>query len=241
MSPMKHPLSGYNNVCVYFDTLPAKYVAVWFFELTMVFYVCYVLLSHLAMYLEYKRGTGTYNHRDVVLMRTTMIFDILAFTYAVEIFAVVPRENFVMHTLPFSALITGVIVCGVRNVIHDLKTVNYDQSSIKCLAPYLRLMEQIYGVLFVLVSIWKLTVQYRGVVKLSPPAPEWGQLNDALWMLFAVFIPWAKSFLTVVAPDVLPDCAQMLHIKIANVPYKEVNLKHASCPCCMSKLAEKYP
>lgn len=97
---MKHQLSGYNNACVYFDTLPAKYVAVWLFELTMVFYVCYVISSHIAMFLEYKRNKS-YTYSELVLMRVTMVFDILAFTYSVEIFAVTPKENFVMHTIPF--------------------------------------------------------------------------------------------------------------------------------------------
>ena len=67
----------------------------------MIFYVFYVLSSHVSIYLEYKRNTGAYTYRDLQLMRTTMIFDILAFTYSVEIFAVTPKENFVMHTLPF--------------------------------------------------------------------------------------------------------------------------------------------
>ena len=129
----------------------------------------------------------------------------------------------------------GIIVCAVRNVIHDLKCVQYEKSSLKCLAPYLRTIEKVYGVLVVIVSIWKLTVQYRGVVKASPPAPKWGQLNDALWLLLAVLIPWAKACCTVLAPDIFPDCAQMLHIKIANVPYKEVSLQQSSCPCCAMK------
>lgn len=223
---------GYNNVCVFFDTLPAKYVAVWLFELTMVFYVCYVISSHLAMHLEQKRNTGTYSYRDLILMRVTMGFDILAFTYAVEIFAVEPKENFVMHTLPFSALILGIIVCSVRNVLHDLKCMQYEKSSVRCIAAIGRPMEKVYGVLVVLASIWKLTVQYRGIVKSSPPAPEWGQLSDSVWLLLAVLIPWAKATITIIAPDVLPDCAQMLHIKIANVPYKEINLRHSTCPCC---------
>lgn len=224
---------GYNNVCVFFDTLPGKYISLWFFELTMIFFACYVIASHFNLVLAYKRKH--YTDAQLNVFRVTLMFDLLVFTYAVEIFAVTPKENFVMHTLPFSALIMGIIAAGVRNVFHNLSTVDYKKSSCVCLRPYMRNMEYLYGILLVVISVWKLTVQYRGVILLSSPAPKWGRLSDSLFMLFAVAIPWAHSVVKLCAPNVFPQGDHMLHITISN--FHPDKRKQEPCPCCATQNA----
>ena len=91
--------AGYNNLCLYIDDIPGKYITAWFFELTIVFMAIYVFLVHVSVRLAYVNGV--YSKRQFSIMRVMAILDMALITYSIEVFAVHPKEDFLMHTVPF--------------------------------------------------------------------------------------------------------------------------------------------
>ena len=90
---------GYNNICIYIDDLPGKYITAWLFQTMIMFYVAYVLVTHVNVYICYK--TGIYSNWLFNILRATTFLDMLLASYSIEIFAVHPKESMLMHTLPF--------------------------------------------------------------------------------------------------------------------------------------------
>ena len=115
----------------------------------------------------------------------------------------------------------------MRNVIHDLHMVDYKKSA---LPNFSRTIEIVYGVLIVVISAWKLFVQYRGIVRLDNLYTErdefsWSQFNDILWVIFVVVMPWIKAIVEVISPRALERPDQLLQVSIRIA-------RRDPCPCC---------
>lgn len=96
-----------------------------------------------------------------------------------------------MHTIPFTGLIISVCNTGIRNVLYEDVVVDFRGH------PRLRRAQQIYLLLLSLTSVVKVLVQFFGIVLKSAPPAALGQASDLLWLVFALFLPWAKSGLAV--------------------------------------------
>jgi len=176
---------GYNNVCLYIDDLPAKYVTIWIAVLFITCYVAYLLLSLASYYLCEKRGkisSSTYNW-----CKATVIFDIIIVTYFIEVFAVHPDENFPMHTIPFTCLVVSVCISGIRNVLFELKVIDFTKH------PKFKILLNIYAAGLVIASILKITVQFYGIILIDPFSVTVSKFSDNAWMVFALVLPWIKS------------------------------------------------
>ena len=176
---------GYNNVCLYIDDLPAKYIAIWIAVLFIICYVAYLLLSLASYYLCEKRGRisrSTYNW-----YKATVIFDIMIVTYFVEVFAVHPDENFPMHTIPFTCLVVSVCITGIRNVLFELQVIDFTKH------PKFKIALKVYLAGLVIASILKIMVQFYGIILIDPFSVTVSKMSDNAWMLFALVIPWIKS------------------------------------------------
>ncbi|KAH8065458.1 hypothetical protein JL721_8212 [Aureococcus anophagefferens] len=112
---------GYNNICVYIDDLLAKYVAIWLWCIFVIAWWIYEGLMWVQIRGQYRLGLVSEGWYRAFLAIT--IFDVVGVSYSISIFAVHPKQNFVMHTIPFSALIVVVSLNAFRNIIFGLDDV----------------------------------------------------------------------------------------------------------------------
>ena len=184
---------GYNNICVYIDDLPAKYVAIWLWCIFVIAWWIYEGLMWVQIRGQYRLGLVSEGWYRAFLAIT--IFDVLGVSYSISIFAVHPKQNFVMHTIPFSALIVVVSLNAFRNIIFGLDDVagtgfGYSAAG---LSRGSRWSMYAYLVLLLANSVAKITFQFQGIVKNNPP-PVWlGRANDIFWTVLALLVPWARA------------------------------------------------
>ena len=71
----------------------------WTFELLIICFSAYEFCTHVSVRLA--QENGVYSKLEFYIMRAMAVIVVLLITYAIEIFAVHPKDNMFMHTLPF--------------------------------------------------------------------------------------------------------------------------------------------
>jgi len=212
---------GYNNVCIYVDEIPGKYVTTWIFELLLISFSIYVFLGHVSVRIAHENGV--YSKTQFYIMRAMAIIDVLLITYTIEIFGVHPKDNMFMHTLPFSALVVAIMGMGLRNCYVDFHMVDWSSTY-----SFLKYVELGAALLMAIFSVGKLYIQYSAIVLRDPIDAQLGGLNDKGWLFFGVALPWLKSLVTICAPKLLPRKDQYLHITVGTTSIID-------CGCCQLK------
>ena len=174
---------------MYIDDLPAKYVALVLWTVFAICWVAYDVLFWIRMHLSSRMGKV--NPFAYYLTTAVTVYSSFAAVYSIDVFAVHPSENFFMHTLPFSALVVSVSLVGVRNSLYGLATGRFRRASD---SPGVKTAKVVlvyaYLVVFISMSLMKVVFQYRGIVERAPP-PMWiGKLNDQLWTVCALVVPF---------------------------------------------------
>lgn len=88
----------------------------------------------------------------------------------------------------------------------------------------------IYLVILVAMSVMKVAFQFMGIVLLNPPAPALGQLNDNIWMLCALVVPFAFDLI-----GLLCKREQLESLHISFTPSHLVPVSQMSDPCVQPK------
>lgn len=105
---------GVNNICVFFDTMPARGVLPTLWPISMVCFFLYYMTTFLQQYAFYKdRLIGTI----MFISRSISIgIGILAIFYFSTIFAIPPEESILQHSIPFLCLILSLSLFSVNNL-----------------------------------------------------------------------------------------------------------------------------
>jgi hypothetical protein len=203
--------SSYNNGFFFLDELPSKYIVIWLTELFTLSWVLFLFLTWQRLFVAEAQGLiSPYFHS---LCRHSIIFDFVVVTYFIEIYAVHPGVNFLMHTIPFTGLVLSVSVTGIRNVALDVLLADTNNT------PSLWIwLEEVYAVVLTFLSAAKVVVQFMGIVLQDAPDPAVGQAIDVLWVLLAMVVPWAKAGLKVRYPQWMPKKVEFLDISFTETP-----------------------
>lgn len=151
---------GYNNLCVFIDELPGRYVAFPPFQLGSIIWTVYEFASYSRYRAEFSAGLRCL--REYRMYTATCWFCALAFLWFPSVFIVHPSANFAMHTLPFTFVVVATVVNATRELLLG------GVSHYPMLETYPR---SIHGgvAFFFITGFVKVWVQFEGIMGRRPP------------------------------------------------------------------------
>jgi len=104
------------------DDLPAKYFAIPLCTLFIIAWCCYELSGWLRQRIRYQ--SGDISERSYTLFTLTSATTTAMIIYFINIFAVHPRDNFPLHTLPFTVMVMAVSINAIRTSLRSMLVCN---------------------------------------------------------------------------------------------------------------------
>lgn len=114
--------TGYGNICIFFDEMPARYLNLFFINVMCAFWVAYTFLTGYGYYCDHhKEGDCILENRCAYLfMQGSIIVQAIFFALFPQIFTIHPKDNFVLHLLPFHFLVWGLAIDAIRTCAYGV-------------------------------------------------------------------------------------------------------------------------
>ncbi|WP_299490664.1 hypothetical protein [Acaryochloris sp. IP29b_bin.137] len=114
---------GYNNICIYFDTPPSTYVLPFFWAITLVIFLIYLVANWLQMIRQLKAGHLDQNLYQ--LLSRLKLFEAFTLVFFSTVFAVSPEgwdHTLFIHTIPFLMVQIGVTSMAISGTLFGIKS-----------------------------------------------------------------------------------------------------------------------
>ena len=108
---------GANNICIYFDEMPFTYISSFLFMPLFVLLLCFEVTDAIRVYDCYM-DDGKLSKCFMRFYWAVTGYELLVTLFFTEVFAVTPKENVVMHTVPYLLLIYAFWTLSLKRFIY---------------------------------------------------------------------------------------------------------------------------
>lgn len=174
---------GYPNICIFFDHFPAKYVlpSMWVFVCAIFFTYAMVDLTRA----RHEKLVGKLSDKMFSFFCFGTYYEILCIFFVATTFAVSPKDSMVMHTVPFTMLISALCVLAIKNYLCFHACGYIPEKDRKLGIAYL--------VILIGLSVAKMVFQINALMQdglyCTRCNPGYGHSLDIFWMIFAAILP----------------------------------------------------